>query len=165
MRKEGGKMKMYFRQRVFSWLDSYDVFDDMGQTVYTVQGKLAWGHRLHIHNLSGEHVATLKEVMLTFLKPRFDMFVGEEKIGTITKELTLFKPKFTLDCNDWQVQGNFWEWDYEIVDGSGHRVAAVNKEIWKLTDTYTIDVERDEDALYALMVVLAIDAEKCSRND
>ena len=26
-------------------------------------------------------------------------------------------------------------------------------------------VERDEDALYALMVVLAIDAEKCSRND
>lgn len=158
-------MKMYFRQRVFSWLDSYDVFDDMGQTVYTVQGKLAWGHRLHIHNLSGEHVATLKEVMLTFFKPRFDMFVGEEKIGTITKELTLFKPKFTLDCNDWQVQGNFWEWDYEIVDGSGYRVAAVNKEIWKLTDTYTIDVERDEDALYALMVVLAIDAEKCSRND
>ena len=158
-------MKLHFRQRVFSWLDSYDVFDDMGRPVYTVKGKLAWGHKLYIHDLTGNHVATLKEVVLTFLKPRFDMFVGEEKIGTITKELTLFKPKFTLDCNGWQVQGNFWEWDYDIVDGAGHRVAAVNKEIWKLTDTYTIDVEKDEDALYALMVVLAIDAEKCSRND
>ena len=32
------------------------------------------------------------------------------------------------------------------------------------TDTYVIDVERPEDALLALMVVLAIDAEKCSRD-
>ena len=32
------------------------------------------------------------------------------------------------------------------------------------TDTYVIDVVEEQDALYALMIVLAIDAEKCSRN-
>ena len=32
-------------------------------------------------------------------------------------------------------------------------------------DTYAIDVADPADALYALMVTLAIDAEKCSRND
>ena len=158
-------MKLLFKQRMFSWLDSYDVYDEAGNAAFTVEGKLAWGHKLHVLDQSGAHVATLKEVVLTFLKPRFEMFVGEEKIGTITKELTLFKPKFTLDCNGWQVQGSFWEWDYEIVDASGHLVASVSKEIWHLTDTYTIDVADDADALYALMVVLAIDAEKCSRND
>ena len=43
-------------------------------------------------------------------------------------------------------------------------MAAVSKELFHWTDTYVIDVADERDALYALMVVLAIDAEKCSRN-
>lgn len=38
------------------------------------------------------------------------------------------------------------------------------KEIFNFTDTYVIDVKDPENALDALMFVLAIDAEKCSRN-
>ncbi len=26
-------MKLLFRQRIFSWLDSYDIFDENGETV------------------------------------------------------------------------------------------------------------------------------------
>ena len=44
-------------------------------------------------------------------------------------------------------------------------MASISKELLNWTDTYTIDVADPGDALYALMVVLAIDAEKCSRND
>ena len=33
-----------------------------------------------------------------------------------------------------------------------------------MTDTYVLDISKPEDALYVLMFVLAIDAEKCSRN-
>jgi uncharacterized protein YxjI len=43
-------------------------------------------------------------------------------------------------------------------------VATVCKELFNWTDTYSIDVEDPRDALYALMLVLAIDAEKCSRD-
>ena len=50
------------------------------------------------------------------------------------------------------------------MDGSGRLVATITKEILHWTDTYVIDVERPEDALLSLMVVLAIDAEKCSRD-
>ena len=41
-------MKLMFKQRLFSWLDSYDVFDRDGSAVYTVKGELRWGHRLQI---------------------------------------------------------------------------------------------------------------------
>lgn len=41
---------------------------------------------------------------------------------------------------------------------------SADKELFHWTDTYVIDVADEENALYALMVVLAIDAEKCSRN-
>lgn len=40
-------MKLYFKQRFFSWFDSYDIYYEGGSVAYTVEGKLAWGHCLH----------------------------------------------------------------------------------------------------------------------
>jgi len=157
-------MKLLFKQRFFSWLDSYDIFDEQGRVIYRVEGKLSWGHKLHILDAQGQHIATVKEVLLTFFKPKFELHIGGRLIGTITKELTFFKPCFVIDFNGWSVSGSFWEWDYGIRDAAGNAVAIVSKEIWNWTDTYSIEVADPADALCALMVTLAIDAEKCSRN-
>lgn len=155
-------MKLYFKQRLFSWFDSYDIYGEDGQTLYTVEGKLAWGHKLHILNAAGEHIATVKEVVLTLL-PRFELYLGEQRIDCIQKKLTFFRPQYQIDCNGWQVQGDFFEWDYRITAANGAVVATVSKELLRLTDTYTIEVADPCDALCALMLTLAIDAEKCSR--
>ena len=56
------------------------------------------------------------------------------------------------------------EWDYSILDQSGYLIAKISKELLRMTDTYVIDVQNPENALDALMFVLAIDAEKCSKN-
>lgn len=158
-------MKLLFKQRFFSWLDSYDIFDESGNTVYSVEGQLSWGHCLHIHDVHGTHVATLREKVLTFL-PKFELYLGDEReyLGCIQKEFTLFKPAFDIDFNGWHIEGDFFEWDYQILNASGALIATVTKELFNWTDTYSIDVVNPDDALYALMLVLAIDAEKCSRN-
>ena len=149
-------MKLYFKQRFFSWFDSYDIYYEGGDVAYTVEGKLSWGHCLHILDPYGQHIATVKQQVLTFL-PKFDLYVGERCIGTIRKEFTFFHPSFTMDFCGWTVEGSFMEWDYTIQDGP-RTVASISKELFNWTDTYTIDVADPGDALYALMVVLAIDA-------
>ena len=156
-------MRLLFRQRLFSWFDSYDIYDEAGNTVYTVEGKLAWGHCLHILNAAGDHIGTVREQVLTFL-PKFELYVQDQYVGCIQKEFTFFTPKFDIDCNGWQVDGDFFEWDYSITDSGGQPVASVSKKLWNLTDTYEIDVLNPQDAVVSLMLVLAIDAEKCSRN-
>ena len=157
-------MKLLFKQRFFSWFDSYDIYDEVGATLFTVEGQLSWGHTLHINDANGVHIATLKQRLFTFL-PKFDLFIGEELVGTITKDFTFFVPAFDVDFNNWRVQGQFMEWDYDILDKFGAQVATVSKELFNWTDTYVIDVRDPDNALCALMVVLAIDAEKCSRNN
>lgn len=154
-------MKLLFKQRFFSWLDSYDIYDEAGNTVYTVEGKLSWGHRLEILNAGGSPLGTVKEEVFTFL-PRFAMYLGEEYIGQIKKEFTFFKPVFTLDCNGWQVEGNLFEWDYTITDAYGAEVAYLSKELLHVTDTYVLDIPDPQNALLVLMIALAIDAAKCS---
>ena len=157
-------MRLLFKQRFFSWFDSYDIFNENGETVFTVEGKLSWGHRLHILDRTGHHIGTVQQKVLT-LTPKFELYEGEECLGTLEKELfTFFRPKYYIDFNGWQIEGNFMEWDYSINDANGIPVATVSKELFNWTDTYVIDVIDPNDALRALMVVLAIDAEKCSRN-
>ena len=136
-------MKLIFKQRLFSWFDSYDIYYEDGTTAYTVKGQLSWGHCLKIYDGQGCEAGMVKERIFTML-PRFELYLGQKYAGCI--------------------EGDFLEWDYKILDRNGRLAAAVSKEIFHMTDTYVIDVEDQWDALCALMVVLAIDAEKCSRN-
>ncbi len=156
-------MRLLFKQRFFSWLDSYDIFREDGEVVYTVQGQLSWGHCLKIFDREGREIGTVKEKIFTFL-PTFEIYMGAQYMGCINKEFSLFHPRFTIEYNGWSVEGDWVEWDYRILDAGGREVAVVSKELWQWTDTYVMDIERPQDALGVLMLVLAIDAEKCSRN-
>lgn len=157
-------MKLIFKERVFSWFDSYDIYDESGAIVYTVKGQLSWGHCLKIYDALGFEIGTVKERILTLL-PKFELYLGDQYYGCVSKELSFFRPRYNIDCRGWHVEGNFLEWDYSIADSYGGFVASISKELFRWTDTYVIDVPDPANALCALMLVLAIDAEKCSRSD
>ena len=82
-------MRLWFKQRFFSWFDSYDVYNEDGSVAYTVEGKLAWGHCLHILDAAGNHIGTVKERVFSLL-PRFDMYMGERYVGSIQKQFAFF---------------------------------------------------------------------------
>ena len=157
-------MRMYFKQRLFSWFDSYDIYDEQGKVIYEVKGQLSWGHCLKIFDAYGSEVGTVKERVLTFL-PKFEVYLGDRYLGCISKEFSFFMPKYDIDYNGWHIEGDFLEWDYQITDGNGGTVAVITKELFHMTDQYVIDVPDQSNELIALMFVLAIDAEKCSRNN
>lgn len=156
-------MKLLFKQRFFSWFDSYDIYDEAGNTVYVVKGQLSWGHKLVIYDAGGCEIGMVVQRVLTFL-PKFELYKHGICVGCLSKELTFLKPKYNIDYNGWHVDGSIMEWDYSILDRGSNLVATVSKELFHMTDTYVIDVRNPDDALDALMFVLAIDAEKCSRN-
>ena len=81
------------------------------------------------------------------------------------KEFAFFRPRYNIDYNGWNIDGNFWEWDYRITNANGTEIASISKALFHMTDQYVMDVYNPQDALIVLMFVLAIDAEKCSRNN
>ena len=158
-------MKLLFKQRFFSWLDSYDIYNEFGEVEFRVEGQLSWGHCLYIYDKNRRHVATLKEELFTFFTKKFNIYINDQYIGNIEKQFTFFIPNFYFPYKQWSIEGELFEWDYEMKDPRGSVVATASKELFRFTDTYVIDIKNREDALYALMVVLAIDAEKCSRSN
>ena len=156
-------MKLRFRQRFFSWFDSYDIYDEAGNTAYVVKGQMSWGHCLKIFTANGREVGMVKERVFTFL-PKFEIYGNGRYLGCISKELSFLKPRYDIDFNGWHIEGSFMEWDYSITGAAGQQIASVSKELFHMTDTYVLTIANPRDVLHVLMFVLAVDAEKCSRS-
>ena len=156
-------MKLYFKQRFMTLLASYDIFDEAGNTVYTVESEFSFGKLMHVRGANGNYLASVKQKVWTWM-PKFELYIGPQYVGCIRKHFTLLHPQYEIDYKGWQVSGNMLEFDYEITDAAGNLVAVVSKELFHLTDHYCIDIQNPDDALDALLLVLAIDAEKASRS-
>ncbi len=150
-------MKLLFKQRFISLFDSYDVYNESNEIYFKVKGKFAIGRHFKIYNSNDEEIGRLRQKLFTIL-PKYKIYKNDQKLGEIKKQLTLFTPKFKINFNNYTVKGNFFEWDYNVYKDN-KEVAKISKELFHLVDTYIIDVNTD-DALIALMIVIAIDAIK-----
>ena len=139
-------MKLLIRQRVFSWSDTYDVYDEDGQPKYYVRAEiLSLGHQIHIYaHATGQEVGMIKEKLLTFM-PKFEIYRGDSCL---------------VDYQSWQVEGDFLGWDYQVTDGS-RTVMTISKEPFHWGDTYVLNVQNPADELPGLLLVIAIDAANC----
>lgn len=158
VRRDGRfKMRLIFKQKVFSWLDSYKIFDEEENVVFTVERKFALGRELTIYDAEHVPVGRISQRLWSFL-PRFDLYVGDEMVGTITKEMTLFKQAYNIDFNGWEIRADWPALNYDIHDADGNEIATVSTKFFQLVDTYVLDINDPKNALYVLMVVVAIDA-------
>ena len=154
-------MKLIFKQRFMTWLDSYDIYDEAGNIVYTVNGEMSWTKLLHVRGANGGYLASVRRTGWTW-RPAFEIYVGPNYMGQIRRMNSFGAPRYDISFRGWQAVGDFMGFDYAISDHTGRTVAVVSKELFKLTDTYIIDVADPDDSLYALLLVLSIDMEKAS---
>ena len=89
-------MKLLFKQRLFSWFDSNDIYDVAGNSVYVVKGQLSWGHKLVIYDAYGNEVGMVVQKVLTYL-PKVEMYKNGSYIGCVSKEFSCLTPQDNID--------------------------------------------------------------------
>ena len=63
-------MKLYIKQKVFSWGDKFTVKDKAGRDRYYVEGEIfTFGRKLHVYDMSGREVAFIKQEVWRFWMP------------------------------------------------------------------------------------------------
>ncbi len=156
--------KLLIKQRVFSWTDAYDIYDENEEPRYFVKADFfTLGHRLHIYDHStNQEIGMIHEKLLTWLA-KAEITVGGRIVGMITRKFTFLRPKYTIDYNGWQVEGNFLEWNYTIVDQNGKQIAAIDKELFHWGYTYALTILNDCDEQDVLIMALTIDMLNCGR--
>lgn len=154
-------MQLLIKQRVFSWSDTYDIYDENENQKYYVKAEfLSIGHRLHVYDAYGNEVGMIRQKIITML-PAFEIDINGRYRGRVQKQFILFHPKYEIDYNGWRAEGDFMGWDYDVFSGCS-KVVHISKELFHWGDTYVIDVADPKDELDALLLVIAIDAANCS---
>lgn len=149
-------MKLYIRQKVFSWNDKFTVKDEMGQDRYYVEGEIfSFGKRLHLYHMDGSEAAFIKQKVLSWL-PKYTVFCGDRQVAEIKKEFTFLFPKYTIAGLGWEVNGDFISHNYQISQ-NGRPIVSISKAWMSWGDAYELDVEDPQNQVLALAVVLAID--------
>ena len=157
-------MQLLIKQKVFSWTDTYDVYDTYGSPRYFVKAEfLTLGHQIHIYDKrTGAEVGSIHQKLLTLL-PTFEIVMGGQVVGTIRREFTFFKPRYTADFRDWTVEGDFWDWNYSVWQGQ-RQVMSIQRQWLTWGDTYVLEYSDYRDELPGLLLVIAIDAANCGND-
>lgn len=156
-------MRLLIKQRVFSWTDSYDVYDEDGNAKYFVKAEFfALGHQLHVYDSQSREIGVVRQKLLTLL-PEFEIEMEGRVAGSIQKRFSLFHPKYDVDFMGWHVEGDFMGWEYDVYNECCP-IIHISKEILHWGDTYVLDFSDRRDELAGLLLVIAIDAANCSNN-
>ena len=95
-------MKLYMKEKLFSFHDRFTIKDEHGWDKYFVEGEfLSLGKRLHLLNVHGEEVAEIRQQLFT-LMPRYSVFVAGREVAQIRKEFTLFFQRYVIDGLGWR---------------------------------------------------------------
>ena len=98
-------MQLLIKQRVFSWTDTYDVYDEKEEPKYFVKAEFfALGHQIHVYDKSGREVGMVKQRLLTLL-PAFDIEIDGKEFR---KSLPSLSRGMNWITTDGGVRAIFW---------------------------------------------------------
>ena len=149
-------MKLYIKEKVFSWGDKFTVKDEHGYDKYVVEGEVfTWGKKLHIYDMTGREVAFIKQEVWSFL-PRYYVLCGGQQVAEFKKEFTFLFPKYSIEGLGWEIDGSFLAHEYEITQ-RGRSIVTISKEWMTWGDSYELNIANPADEILALAVVITID--------
>ena len=150
-------MKLYIRQKVFSFGAKFNVTDEFEEEHYKVEGEVfTLAPKLHLYDTTGNEVALVQKKLLS-LMPKFYVYVNGLQIAEIVKEITFLKPRYYIIGKGWTVEGDLLAHDYSIVS-NGDEIARIHKVWMSWGDSYELDIYDTEDEVGLIAVILAIDA-------
>lgn len=158
-------MKLYMKQKVFSWKDKFHIYDEFENEKYYAESEIfTIGKKLHIFDSNQNEACFIHQKVLSFL-PRFFINIQGSDVAEVVKQITFFKQKYEINGLGWNVEGDFFAHDYTIESDAGVTIATISKQWLTWGDTYEIDIPNPNDEILALAVVLVIDAAMAQANN
>jgi uncharacterized protein YxjI len=149
-------MKLYIKQKLFSFKDRFTIKNENQEDVLQVEGKLfSFGKQLSIQTMDMQEVAFVKQKVFNFL-PTFEISLGEE-LHVLKKQFSFFKPVYALPTLGITIQGNFVAHQYTITQ-ENNVIANISKAFFSFADSYEVDIFDDTDMRIVIAIVVAIDA-------
>lgn len=149
-------MKLYIKQKVFSLGERFYVKDEAENDVYYVEGSFfRIPKKFEIFTLDDKLVVTIERQMFR-LQTHYNITTYDETV-TIKRNFTFLRKRFQVLEKNWSVQGDFLAHNYDITSGL-ETIMHIQKHWFTWGDSYELNINKSENALLALAIVIVVDA-------
>lgn len=151
-------MKFYIKQKVFSFKNDFNIFDEHEQIKYRVHGK--YFSLLNKLVLKDDHEHVLYKTQKEFFRIMSKYIICDnqrQKVASVQRHLS-FTPHYSILYKDrhLNVKGSFFAHQFSITDGD-LELASIQKKYLAWGDTYEIDIRDHQDIELLLFIVIIID--------
>ncbi|HLX59440.1 MAG TPA: LURP-one-related family protein [Ktedonobacteraceae bacterium] len=154
-------MRYHIKERAWSLTEAFVVRDQAGNAVFEIRGKFFHiGDNLEMFDIgTGQELVQIKQRVIS-LMPHYEI----DRIGMFSasmhEQFHFFGEKFKIqasDGTDFHVQGDIWNWDFSLSDGSGNLLAQIGRQFSLFRDSYAVDVAQGVDAPFVIALAIVID--------
>lgn len=154
--------ELYMKQKMMSIRGRFTVKNAEEEDLYFVEGSFMQVPKTFtITNRKRQEVAHVTKKTFSFL-PTFFVEVNGKEILTIKKEFTFLKARYSIEGAGIEIQGNWWDMNFEIMK-NGEVIGAVDKKWFSWGDSYRLQIMEDGYEELLVAVVVAIDYVKASQ--
>ena len=162
--------KLYFKEKFFKITDHYPIIDEDGRDAYYLDQDFTFiGYRSRVSNRSGEIIMNINRQLISFL-PRYNVSFSDGGSMVVQKKFEFFKHRVSvfLEGESLDLIGDIWHLNFQIKNGNGKLIGAVNKKFFALTDNYELSIydEKYTEELIGLVICLnnMVDLEQAAAN-
>lgn len=153
-------MKFYIKPKHFAHKRSFMIKDDGQNNLFRIKGKFLLGLKtLTIQDMNSQKLYETSK-RSAFNKYKLYDITNEkgEKVASIKRSRSLFKPKFMIEVNGTTltIKGSLYQHSFSINDDTS-TLASMSKQVFSFGDAYEIDVITEKNPLLHLFIMVTID--------
>ena len=150
-------MKIKIKQKFYSFTHTYEFLDENNNIIYIMKDFSNFGSE--VYNNENQLILKIKKVKNMIIDD-FYFIQNDKKIAELLEETTLTVPTYSFPIKNWKVLLNFCgETKYKVVDENNEIIMTSNKNLFHITKNYDIEIKKEEDLIYCIMIACAL----CSR--
>ena len=145
-------MQLFFEEKFLS--GKMTITDGEKNPVYTGK-KSFWSKTIILSDAEGKKAAKILEYN-SLVKKCFEVKVGNKKVATVKKKMSLISQKLKVKGLGWDIAGNFLASEYTIKNGDEIIATIKRDKLIAVNEGYSIDVVKDENALTVVCLVMVL---------
>lgn len=151
-------MKLYMKQKAFSWGEKYLIKDSNGYDKYIALGEIyPVFSKIYLYDMEETELAYINQRLIPIVQSH-NVAIFDDINFRISQRFNFSKQIYYIPELDWVIKGDFLSHEYKIYDSDKDPVMTMTKECISWGDSYLIDIYEDMNELRCLCVVIAIDS-------
>ena len=153
-------MRLIIKNKMFSLRGSSKILDEEKKPKFLVKGKIfTLTKKKRICDLEGNVLYRVRNKYWHFWFDRY-AYIDDAEGNRVAKVKLKFgvRKRFFIEGyqDEISIEGNFWGWNYSILK-NGEVIGSLARNINLMVDSFTLNIDSEEDAAFLVAVVIAVD--------